>query len=72
MKPLTTEFMRGRFESLCSSAQAASDVFESYLSHAPNSPDKQKDCDRLFGVLKATKKTYDDLLRSLKEAVKED
>ncbi len=64
--------MRGRFESLCSVAQAASDVFESYLSRPPNSPEKQKERDRLFGVLKATKKTYDDLLKSLKEAVKED
>jgi len=72
MKPLTTEFMRGRFESLCSTAQAASDVFESYLSRAPNSPEKQKERDRLFSDLKATKKTYDDLLKSLKEAVKED
>jgi len=72
MKPLTTEFMRGRFESLCSTAQAAGEVFENYLSRAPNSPEKQKDYDRLFGVLKAIKKTYDDLLKSLKEAVKED
>ena len=64
--------MRGRFESLCGTAQAAGEVFESYLSQPTNSPEKQKERDRLFGVLKATKKTYDDLLKSLKEAVKED
>ncbi len=72
MKPLKTEFMRGRFESQCSVAQAARDVFENYLSQPPNSPEKQKDRDRLFGVLKATKKAYDDLLKSLKKALKED
>jgi len=72
MKALTREFMRGRFKSLGGSAQAARDLFEKYLSESANSAEKQECCDRLFGVLKATKKTYDDLLKSLKKAIKED
>jgi len=72
MRPLTREFMRGRFESLVCSAQAARDLFETYLSKDENSPEKQEVRDRLFGVLTAIKRTYRDLSKSLKKAVKED
>jgi hypothetical protein len=64
--------MRGRFESLVCSAQAARDLFETYLSKDDGSPEKQEARDRLFKVLKTTKRTYRDLFKSLKQAVKED
>ena len=69
MTPLTREFMRGKFGFLVGSAQAAGDLFESYLSETADSPEKRKCYDRVFATLKATKKTYEDLLRGLKEAV---
>lgn len=71
MKDVTREFMRGRFECLVSGAKVAQDLFESYLAEADNPAEKQEKLDRLFKVLKGTKKTYDDLLKSLKQAIKE-
>ena len=72
MKPLTVEFMRGRFEALVGTTQAAKDLFESYLSGPAGSPDKQQDYDRLLKVLATIKERHGDLLKSLKKAVKED
>ena len=72
MRPLTREFMRGRFESLVSTAQAARNLFKQYLSKEEKSPEKQEVRHRVLGTLKAVDRTYRDLLKSLKKAVKED
>jgi len=72
MKPLTVEVMRGKLESFVSTAQRASELFESYLSQPPNSAEKKKDRERLMTVLTTIKSRHEGLMAGLKEAMKED